>query len=210
MSAHMKGLAMLTRVNQETISKLGCRRRPLENGLLQHISKDELRDQFKLFGGLLNAWARDKDVTFMPLMHGAGYAWQRLMPCMSADSRHEERVIVAQSYGDRQDQEMVRIYMDWINPAKDITNRHVVLIDDVLDSGYTMAEAVRRINLYNPAGVWPFFMLRKDRPRNVLVEPKWVMFDVDDCWLVGAGLDDAGKVRHLPYVAEKPRNGMGA
>ena len=39
-----------------------------------------------------------------------------------------------------------------------------------------------------------------------VLDPTWVMFEVDDVWIVGGGLDDGGKFRHLRYIAEKPRS----
>lgn len=196
----------MIRVNDETISKIGVTRRRLNNGLLQIICRKELSLQFKLFGQLLDRWCAGKKVTFMPIMHGAGYTWQRLMRYISEESRHRERVVVAQSYGDGQTQVPVKVYDDWVIPEKDITNRHLVLIDDILDSGDTAGEVIRIMQKHQPASIQCFFMVRKDRPRSTPVQPSWVMFDIDDCWIVGAGLDDCGKFRHLPYIAEKPRH----
>lgn len=192
--------------NEETISKVGSPRRKLTNGLLQIISRGELASQFKLFGGMLDRWSRNHTVTFMPIMHGAGYTWQRLMAQMDQDSSHFERILVAQSYLDGQTAEPVKIHADWIVPSRDITGRDIVLIDDVFDSGDTMNAAVEHVSRYSPRSISSFFMIRKCRSNQRLLTPAWVMFEVDDVWIVGAGLDDGGKFRHLRYIAEKPRS----
>jgi len=199
----------MKRVNDETISKLGCHRRKLQNGLLQVVSRSELSEQFKLFGGMVDRWARNKHVTFIPLMHGAGYTWQRLMAGMSEESQHIERVLVAQSYGDGQIAETVKIHGDWLVPKMDITGRDIVFIDDILDSGRTIRAAIEFVTRFKPRSIETFFMLRKECDRidyDAFFEPTWVMFDIDDCWIVGAGLDDCGKFRHLRYIAEKPKS----
>jgi hypothetical protein len=85
----------MIRINDETISKAGCRRRKLQNGLLQMVSRKELSEQLKLFGGMVDRWARNKQVTFIPLMHGAGYTWQRLMAGMSKESQHIGEILTA-------------------------------------------------------------------------------------------------------------------
>ena len=197
----------MNKINVTTITKIGCLRRKLRNGLGLIISKDELSSQFNLYGALVDRWARDRNVTFMPIMHGAGYAWQRLMAKMSEDSRHLERVLVAQSYGEGQIAQPVKIYGDWLVPAADITGRDIVLVDDILDSGNTMQAAINYLKPFEPASIQTFFMLRKNSQREALfVNPTWVMFDIDDCWIVGAGLDHCGKFRHLRYVAEVPQS----
>ncbi len=197
----------MLRVDDHTISKVGSKRRRLPNGLLQIIERAELAGQFKLYGTILDRWSRGRPVTFVPIMHGAGYTWQRLMGHMAEGSQHIERVIVAQSYGDGQIAVPVRIYGDWIIPDRDIRDRDIVLIDDILDSGVTMATAIEFVERYQPRSIHTLFLLRKDRRQEAHIDPTWVMFDIDDCWVVGAGLDDGGKFRHLRYLAEKPKGG---
>ena len=176
----------------------------------QLIGPEELADRIRLYGAKLDRLARTSDVTFLPVMHGAGWVFQHLMEHISPESTHRERWIVAQSYGDGREARPVRIYADWLQPEKNVAGRHVVVIDDVLDTGLTIDAVVKFIEQFAPASVRTFFMLRKDCPRRRPCEPDYVMFDVPDVWLVGAGLDHEGKFRHLPYVAELPRDGQSA
>lgn len=168
----------------------------------QIIEPEELARRTREYGARLDRFARRRDVTFLPVMHGAGWIFQRLMCHIDPASPHRERIIVTQSYGDGQVSRPVRVHADWIVPGEDIEGRHVVIIDDVLDTGQTIREVVRFVERHGPASVRTFFMLRKERRRDVPCEPDYVMFDVPDVWLVGAGLDHEGRYRHLPYVAE--------
>lgn len=191
--------------SHHTISKVGHRGKRLENGLQELIKRSELHRQAQLFGGLVNSWIREKgDVTIVPILHGAGWISQRIQREIAPTSTHEERAIVAQSYGDATAARPVTIHMQWIDPKRHIEGKHILLIDDIFDSGATMTEAVRAIGRFEPASIEIFFMLRKVRGMQEPLAPRWVMFDIDDVWVVGAGLDDAGKYRHLPYIAERP------
>ncbi|MCO6435846.1 MAG: hypothetical protein J5J06_02020 [Phycisphaerae bacterium] len=192
-------------LSEHTVSKIGVAARPLANGLREIVSAAELAEQFQRFGAMVERWRREKEVTFLPVMHGAAYCWQQLMRHIDEASTHRERVIVAQSYGDGQRPLGAKVYLDWIVPERDVRGRHVLIIEDILDSGATVAEVIRRIEPLGPASIKTFFMIRKqrERPRDFPVD--WVMFDIDDVWIVGAGLDHNGRYRHVPYVAEVPQ-----
>ncbi|MEQ9460386.1 MAG: phosphoribosyltransferase family protein [Phycisphaeraceae bacterium] len=84
---------------------------------------------------------------------------------------------------------------------KDLTGRHVVLVDDILDSGQTISMAQDHVRALNPASLKTCVLLRKptDAARNVPAE--YVGFDIPDRFVVGYGLDLAGYYRNLPMIA---------
>jgi len=84
----------------------------------------------------------------------------------------------------------------------DVTSRHVLLVDCVLDSGHTVHALRRSLLSRRPASVKTCVLLRKQREREVPVEPEYVGCDVPDVFVVGYGLDHANAWRHLPYVAQ--------
>ncbi|MEI7864002.1 MAG: hypoxanthine phosphoribosyltransferase [Chthoniobacterales bacterium] len=83
----------------------------------------------------------------------------------------------------------------------DVRNRHVLILDDILDSGHTlhairdklMAEA-------NPLGIKICVLLRKDVPRARELEADYVGFDIANEFVVGYGLDYMERFRNLPYI----------
>lgn len=95
-------------------------------------------------------------------------------------------------------------------PMGDLAGRHVVILDDILDTGRTLACLLDRIRSLNPASVRTCVLLRKDRPGAQRVEPDWVGFDVPDEFVVGYGLDHEGLYRNLPDIRVlDPANAAG-
>jgi hypoxanthine phosphoribosyltransferase len=87
------------------------------------------------------------------------------------------------------------------NRLPDLGGRHVLLLDDILDSGRTL-HAIRARLLHDcaPASVRICVLLRKKKQRACVVEADYVGFDIDDEFVVGYGLDYDGRYRNLPYI----------
>lgn len=82
----------------------------------------------------------------------------------------------------------------------DIENRHVLLIDDILDTGKTLAMVVGLIGAMKPASVRTCVLLDKRGRREVPFEADFVGFEVPDRFVVGYGLDFAERYRNLPCI----------
>jgi hypoxanthine phosphoribosyltransferase len=82
----------------------------------------------------------------------------------------------------------------------DVHGRHVILIDDVLDSGRTLAFAKDLIAARGAARIETCVLLDKKAPRAVSIEPDYCAFDCPDVFVVGYGMDVAHRYRELPFV----------
>lgn len=82
----------------------------------------------------------------------------------------------------------------------DLAGKHVVVVDDILDSGQTLALVHRLISEQAPASLRMAVLLRKDVPREAHVDVAHVGFDIPDEFVVGYGLDFGGRHRNLPDV----------
>jgi len=78
---------------------------------------------------------------------------------------------------------------------------HVLLVDDILDTGGTVQKLVRFLGSMHPASVEVCVLLRKRIRRSVFLRPRFVGFDVPDQFVYGYGLDIGEKFRNLPYIA---------
>ncbi len=82
----------------------------------------------------------------------------------------------------------------------DISNRHVLLIDDILDTGKTFSVVVNMIQKLNPASLRTCVLLDKRGRREVDFEADFVGFQIPDKFAVGYGLDFAERYRNLPCI----------
>jgi hypoxanthine phosphoribosyltransferase len=86
----------------------------------------------------------------------------------------------------------------------DVRGRHVLLLDDILDTGQTLGYLVNHLRDLGAASVRVAVLLRKQGRQQVHIEPDYCGFDIPDHFVVGYGLDFNDEYRHLPYVAVLP------
>ena len=103
------------------------------------------------------------------------------------------------SYGDQTVIDgAVRLIMDLRKP---IIDQHVIVVEDIVDTGHTMNYLYQTLKGRNPASLKTCTLFRKDR-NSLEVPLDYVGFDLPDVWVVGYGLDYADTHRTLPYIAE--------
>jgi hypoxanthine phosphoribosyltransferase len=83
----------------------------------------------------------------------------------------------------------------------DVAGRDVLLLDDILDTGHTLATLVRRMSERDARSVRTAVLLRKIGRQQVHLEPDYCGFTIPDAFVVGYGLDYNDDYRHLPHVA---------
>lgn len=91
----------------------------------------------------------------------------------------------------------------------DVRGRHVILLDDILDTGQTLGYLVNHLKSLGTASLRVAVLLRKRGRQTVPLEPDYCGFDIPDAFVVGYGLDYNDEYRHLPYVAVLPAGGAG-
>ena len=83
----------------------------------------------------------------------------------------------------------------------DIQDRHVLLIDDIFDTGHTLFGLIATLREAGPASIRSAVLLRKHGRKAVAMEPDHVAFEIPNEFVVGYGLDYRDAFRNLPYVA---------
>ena len=92
----------------------------------------------------------------------------------------------------------VRLVLDLREP---IENEHVIIVEDIVDTGHTLEYLVHTLKGRNPASIRTCALSRKDRAQ-IDVPIDYLGFEIPDVWVVGYGLDYADTHRTLPFVAE--------
>jgi hypoxanthine phosphoribosyltransferase len=124
--------------------------------------------------------------------------------CRRLTVPHRVDFIALSSYGQTaQTSGVVRLIMDLkIN----MEGRHVLVVEDIVDSGYTLDYLMRNFATRRPARLRSCVLLSKPERRQVEVDMDYLGFEIPDVWVVGYGLDFADTYRTLPYIAELKSN----
>ena len=107
--------------------------------------------------------------------------------------------MAASSYGvgARQSAGSVRIDMDL---RMDVQNKHVLVVEDIIDSGHTLAFVIKTLQNREPASLKLCALLNKQSRREVDIEVDYIGFDIENKYVFGYGLDLDEKFRNLPFV----------
>jgi hypoxanthine phosphoribosyltransferase len=113
-------------------------------------------------------------------------------------SRVEMDWMAVSSYGSgTKSSGVVRILKDL---DRDISGRHVLVVEDIIDSGLTLSWLLANLSSRGPASVEVCALLRKPEAVRVPIEVRYVGFDIPNEFVVGYGLDYAEHYRNLPFV----------
>jgi hypoxanthine phosphoribosyltransferase len=94
---------------------------------------------------------------------------------------------------------VVRILKDLDIP---IAGRHVLVVEDIIDSGLTLSYLMKNLASRRPASLEICTLLTKPGHRRLRMPTRYVGFDLPDAFVIGYGLDHAERFRELPYIAE--------
>lgn len=92
----------------------------------------------------------------------------------------------------------VRLLYD---PEASLEDRHVLLVEDIIDSGTTLARLIPLLRRRNPRSLELCALLHKRIAGDFGLEPRWVGFDAPREFLIGYGLDHSENFRNLPFIA---------
>ncbi|MEM7280598.1 MAG: hypoxanthine phosphoribosyltransferase [Pseudomonadota bacterium] len=110
--------------------------------------------------------------------------------------RHIEFISVS-SYSQGSTQGAVRLVLD---VRKDIQDKHVLIVEDIVDTGNTLHYLLEMLQSRKPASIKTCALLHKAHMTQVDVDIDYLGFSIGDEWVVGYGLDYAEQDRTLPYI----------
>ena len=161
------------------------------------LEKQDIKDIVKRVGAEITRDYADKNPLVIAVLRGAVVFMADIMRAIECPLSID--FMAVSSYGDGvKSSGVVRIVKDLDTK---IEGRHVIIVEDVLDSGLTLSYLVRMLKSRNPASIEIAAFLVKDiEGKRPAVDPRYVGTHVPDKFVVGYGLDYAERYRNLPFV----------
>jgi hypoxanthine phosphoribosyltransferase len=161
------------------------------------VQADDLRHRVAELGAEITRDYAGRDPLLVCVLKGAVFFLSDLM--RHIDVPCEVDFMAVASYGSATESSgVVRILKD-LDMA--IEDRHVLIVEDIVDSGLTLQYLMRSLEARNPASLEVCALLTKPSRRAVELPARYVGFEIPDKFAVGYGLDHAERYRNLPYVA---------
>ncbi len=160
------------------------------------ISETQIQDRLRELGREIEDDYRNKPLTIVAVLTGSLIALADLVRQIRIPLRIA--LVQASSYRGATTTATTLVINEAFAP--DVTGRDVLLLDDILDTGHTLAALVQHIEDRGAASVRTAVLLRKIGRQIVPLEPNYCGFVIPDAFVVGYGLDFNDDYRHLPYV----------
>lgn len=164
------------------------------------FTEQEIADRVREMGGAITRdyadAARDGGIVLVSVLRGAAIFMADL--ARKIELPLEMDYMAISSYGNgAKSSGVVRILKDL---SSEIEGRHVIVAEDILDSGLTLKYLLKNLSSRNPASLEVATLLRKQTLAQTKIDCRYVGFECPDEFIVGYGLDFAERYRNLPYI----------
>lgn len=162
------------------------------------ISEAELQEKIREAGKKISREYAGKPLLLVSILKGSFMFLADL--CRAIEIPCEVAFMSASSYGDGTvSSGNVKIKLDI---DRDISKYHVIIAEDIIDSGRTLTSICELLRERNPLSLSIYTLLDKPSRHVTNLKADHILFTVPDLFVVGYGLDHAEKFRNLPYIAE--------
>lgn len=162
------------------------------------ITKEEIDEAIKKAGREIDKIYDGRLILLVSILKGAFVFMADLSRAVSVPS--EIGFMCAKSYYEGTvSSGIVQITMDL---DQDVSNYHVVIVEDIVDTGRTLNDVVKLLEARNPLSLRVITLLDKPSRRIVDFTPDMSLFTIPDLFVIGYGLDCGEYYRNLPYIAE--------
>lgn len=162
------------------------------------VSEEEIKLKIAEAGKIISDRYRGKPLLLVSILKGAFIFMADLCRALSVPCEIGF-MCVKSYYSGTESSGAVNITMDL---EQDLSRYHVIIVEDIIDTGRTLADIKKLLAARNPLSLEVVTLLDKPERRVVPLETDMSLFTVPDVFLVGYGLDCAEQFRNLPYIAE--------
>jgi hypoxanthine phosphoribosyltransferase len=160
------------------------------------VSQEQIAAKIAELAATIDADYAGREVVLVGVLKGAVMVMADLARALTIPVSLE--FMAVSSYGSSTSSSgVVRILKDL---DRDISGAHVLVVEDIIDSGLTLSWLLRNLRSRHPESVEVLAMLRKPAAAQVEVPVAYMGFDIPSVFVVGYGLDYAQRYRELPYV----------
>jgi hypoxanthine phosphoribosyltransferase len=171
------------------------------------ISAEDIQTKVAELAKEIDADYAGREVLLVGVLKGACMVMADLSRALTSAIVTMDFMAVSSYGGATSSSGVVRIMKDL---DRDIAGRHVLLVEDIIDSGLTLSWLLRNLRSRGPASVEVCALLRKPEALQRDVPVKYMGFDLPNVFVVGYGLDYAERYRNLPFVGTlRPELGAG-
>ncbi len=161
------------------------------------IPTDVLQNRVKELGEQISRDYVGQDLLLVCILRGGVVFLTDLMRCVSIPHAIEFMAVSSYGVGNRETSGVVRVNYDL---KTNITGRHILLVEDIIDSGNTLASVLDILRLRKPSSLEVCTLLNKAERRDVDVSIKYSGFEIPDKFVFGYGLDVDDYYRNLPFI----------
>ena len=161
------------------------------------VTQEAMRARVKELGKEITRDYGDKDLMVIGVLKGAFTFFADLTRAIHLPLQMDFLIVKSQKTK-RGQSGKVKILTDL---TEDIKGRHVLIVEDIVDSGRTIEQLMKRLRKRKPASLEVCALLSKTVRRQIQVKVQYVGFKIPDHYVVGYGMDYEQKYRNLPYVA---------
>ena len=160
------------------------------------ITEEQLQAKIRELAGQIDTDYAGKDLLLVAVLKGAVMVMADLARALRSDVCLD--FMAVSSYGSgTKSSGVVRILKDL---DTDISGRHVLIVEDIVDSGLTLSWLVDNLRTRRPASLEVCAIMRKPEAVKTEIDVRYVGFDIPNEFVVGYGLDYSEKYRNLPFV----------
>lgn len=161
------------------------------------IDSESLQGRIKELGKEISRDYHGKSVILVGILKGSLLFVADLMREITTPNTVDFMDVTSYGIGARESTGDVRILMDLHSP---IEGKHVLIVEDIIDSGQTMEQVLRLLEARRPASLKVCTLLDKASRREVPVQLDYVGFTIENVFVFGFGLDIDEYYRNLPYI----------
>lgn len=160
------------------------------------ITADQLQRRITELAAQIDRDYADRELLLVGVLKGAVMIMADLARAIRLPAQMDWMAVSSYGSGTKSSG-VVRILKDL---DTDITGRHVLVVEDIIDSGLTLSWLVRNLESRGPASLRVCTLLRKPGAARSEVDVAYTGFDIADAFVIGYGLDYAERYRNLPFI----------